>query len=133
MIATLPLTYLHVFTYSPRPGTPAAAIRDQVPIQIARERNKILRELGEKKKLAFMRSLIGKQLDAITLNSHSGDEADFTEALTDNFLKLRLARRYEANRWIRVCVEQIEGGLLLGVAAQNPNPHCHPERSEGPM
>jgi threonylcarbamoyladenosine tRNA methylthiotransferase MtaB len=116
MIATLPLTYLHVFTYSPRPGTPAAAIRDQVPIQIARERNKVLRELGEKKKLAFMRSLIGKQLDAITLNSHSGDEADFTEALTDNFLKLRLVGRHEANRWVSSRVENLEGDVFLGAA-----------------
>ncbi len=133
MIDDLPLTYLHVFTYSPRPGTPAAAIRDQVPVKIARERTKILRELGEEKKRAFMLSQIGKQLEAITLNSHSGDEADFTEALTDNFLKLRLSGRYEANRLIRACVQKIEGDLLLGVAAQNPNPHCHPERSEGPM
>jgi len=117
MIGALPLTYLHVFTYSPRPGTPAAAIRDQVPVQIARERTKILRDLGEEKKLAFMRSLLGKQLEAITLNSHSGEEADFTEALTDNFLKLRLYGRYDANRWLRVCVEKIEGGLLLGASA----------------
>ena len=116
MIDDLPLTYLHVFTYSPRPGTPAAAIRDQVPVQIARERNKILRGLGEQKKLAFMRSLVGKQLEAITLNSHGGDEADFTEALTDNFLKLRLVGRYDSNRWIRVCVEKIVGGGLGGAA-----------------
>jgi len=119
MIDDLPLTYLHVFTYSPRPGTPAAAIRDQVPVQIARERTKILRELGEEKKLAFMRSLIAKQLEAITLNSSRGDEADFTQALTDNFLKLRLSGRHEANRWIRVCVEQIQGGSLVGVAAED--------------
>jgi len=117
MIDDLPLTYLHVFTYSPRPGTPAAAIRDQVPVQIARERTKILWKLGEEKKLAFMRSLIGKQLEAITLNSHTGDETHFTEALTDNFLKLRLVGRHEANRWIRVDVEKIEGVSLVGAAA----------------
>jgi len=117
MIDDLPLTYLHVFTYSPRPGTPAAAIRDQVPVPIARERTRILRESGEEKKLAFMRSLIGKHVEAITLNSHDGDEADFTEALADNFLKLRLMGRHEANRWFRVCVEKIEGGSLMGVAA----------------
>ena len=116
MINDLPLTYLHVFTYSPRPGTQAAAISDQVPVQIARERTRILRELGEEKKLAFMRSLLGKQLAAITLNSHDGDEADFTEALTDNFLKLRLYGKHDSNRWIRVCVEQVQGGSLVGVA-----------------
>jgi threonylcarbamoyladenosine tRNA methylthiotransferase MtaB len=117
MIDDLPLTYLHVFTYSPRPGTPAAAIRDQVPVQIARERNKILRELGEEKKLTFMRSLTSNELEAITLNSHGRDESDFTEALTDNFLRFRLVGRHEANRWIRVCVRKIEGGGLVGVAA----------------
>src|SRR5579863_8515171 len=45
LIEDLPLTYLHVFTYSARPGTPAATMSDQVPVNIARDRNKILREL----------------------------------------------------------------------------------------
>ena len=51
-----PFTYLHVFTYSARPGTPAAAMPHQVPVQVARERNKILRDLAAEKKLAFMQS-----------------------------------------------------------------------------
>src|SRR5579871_1819814 len=51
MIEDLPFTYLHVFTYSPRPGTPAAAMPRQVPLPVARERNRILRELGERKKI----------------------------------------------------------------------------------
>ena len=46
MVKELPFTYLHVFTYSPRPGTPAAAMPNQVPVQGARERNRILRELA---------------------------------------------------------------------------------------
>ena len=44
MIEEMPFTYLHVFTYSSRPGTPAAALPDQVPVQVARERNRILRD-----------------------------------------------------------------------------------------
>ena len=60
MIEDLPFTYLHVFTYSPRPGTPAASMPNQVPVHIARERNRILRELAAEKKLAFMRSFIGQ-------------------------------------------------------------------------
>lgn len=48
-IEQLPFTYLHVFTYSSRPGTPSAAMLDQVPVHVARERNRVLRELaGEK-------------------------------------------------------------------------------------
>src|SRR5205807_5079052 len=45
MVQDLPFTYLHVFTYSARPGTPAAEMVKHVPVQIARERNRILREL----------------------------------------------------------------------------------------
>ena len=46
-IEALPFTYLHVFTYSSRPGTPSAEMPDQVPVQIARERNRMLRELAD--------------------------------------------------------------------------------------
>jgi threonylcarbamoyladenosine tRNA methylthiotransferase MtaB len=68
-IAELPFTYLHVFTYSARPGTPAAAMPNQVPVHVARERNKILRDLATEKKQAFMQSFVGKTLQAITLGS----------------------------------------------------------------
>src|SRR6202040_1842704 len=54
LIEELPFTYLHVFTYSARPGTPAATLANQVPAQIARERNRILRDIAAEKKLAFM-------------------------------------------------------------------------------
>ena len=46
LIERLPFTYLHVFTYSSRPGTPSAGMPEQVPVQVARERNRVLRELG---------------------------------------------------------------------------------------
>ena len=45
-IESLPFTYLHVFTYSERPGTPAAERVDQVPMEVRKDRNRILRELG---------------------------------------------------------------------------------------
>ena len=111
LIEELPFTYLHVFTYSSRPGTRSAAMRDQVPVQVARERNRILRELGAQKKLAFMRAFVGKTVEAITLNVFDGNS---TEALTDNYLKLRLSGRHDANRWVKARVEQVETGALVG-------------------
>jgi len=115
MIEGLPLSYLHVFTYSPRPGTRAADMQDQIPVHIARERNRILRELASEKKLAFMRSFIGKTLDAITLNVIGTDkEGEFTEALTDNYLKLHLSAIHEANRWIRTRIKSVAGGAFIG-------------------
>jgi threonylcarbamoyladenosine tRNA methylthiotransferase MtaB len=115
LIADLPFTYLHVFTYSARPGTPAAAMPNQVPVQVARERNKILRDLAAVKKHAFMQSFLGKSLPAITLNAaHNGPDGEFTEALTDNYQKLFLHGRHAPNRWITAHVERVEDGAFLG-------------------
>ena len=113
MIEELPFTYLHVFTYSARPGTPAAEMKNQVPVQVARERNRILRELAAEKKLAFMRSFVGRTVEAITLNVAGSDgDGEFTECLTDNYLKLRLRGRHAANRWVSAAVQDVVDGAL---------------------
>ena len=113
LIDELPFTYLHVFTYSARPGTPAAAMTNQVPVHIARERNRVLRELAAQKKLAFMRGFVGKTVEAITLNVGGQDNSgDFTEALTDNYLKLHLRGQHEANCWRRLRVNDVADGAL---------------------
>ena len=115
MIEDLPFTYLHVFTYSARPGTPAAAMKNQVPVHLARERNRILRELAAEKKLAFMRGFVGKEVDAITLNVTGSDATgEFTEALTDNYLKLRLRGRHDPNRWLHAQIDDVVDGALVG-------------------
>jgi len=81
----------------------------------ARERNCILRELATEKKLAFMRSFIGKTLDAITLTVAGSDAGgDFTEALTDNYLKLRLRGRHEPNRWLSAQIDDVVDEALAG-------------------
>jgi threonylcarbamoyladenosine tRNA methylthiotransferase MtaB len=121
MIEELPFTYLHVFTYSPRPGTPAASMPNQIPVQVARERNRVLRDLAARKKLAFMRSLVGKEIEAITLKSSCGagalarqGAASTTESLTDNYLKLNIRGEHEPNRWLRVLVDGVSDGVLIG-------------------
>jgi threonylcarbamoyladenosine tRNA methylthiotransferase MtaB len=125
MIEDLPFTYLHVFTYSARPGTPAAEMPAQVPTRAARERNRILRELAEQKKLAFMQSFVGQTLEAITLAKQSGTdtkcgadtpvrEADVTEALTDNYLKLQIQGKFEPNLWLRTKILAVEKHALIG-------------------
>jgi threonylcarbamoyladenosine tRNA methylthiotransferase MtaB len=111
MVEELPFTYLHVFTYSARPGTPAAVMPGQVPVEKARERNRILRDLAAEKKLSFMRSFVGKTVPAITLNEFDNDR---TEALTDNYLKLRLDGRHSANYWLNAYIERVEDGVLIG-------------------
>ena len=110
LVESLPFTYLHVFTYSARPGTPATDMPHHVPVKIARDRNRILRELASLKKLSFMQSFVGKSIEAITLNPYDGE---YTEALTENYLKLKIAGRHDANRWIKRNVTAVVNGTLL--------------------
>jgi threonylcarbamoyladenosine tRNA methylthiotransferase MtaB len=111
MIDRLPFTYLHVFTYSGRPGTPSEKMPDQVPVHLARERNRILRELAAEKKLRFMQSFVGGKLPAITL---SVQENGCTEALTDNYLKMWLCGEHPENRMVEATVESASAEGLVG-------------------
>ena len=111
LIERLPFTYLHVFTYSSRPGTTSAEMPDQVPVHIARERNRVLRELAAQKKRAFMQSFVGRELEAITLTHFDGE---FTEALTDNYLKLRVRGEHKSNTLLRSRIDAVENDTLLG-------------------
>jgi threonylcarbamoyladenosine tRNA methylthiotransferase MtaB len=109
-IESLPFTYLHVFTYSSRPGTPSAEMLDQVPVPVARDRNRILRELAAQKKRAFMESFIGREVEAITLTHFDGE---YTEALTDNYVKMQVAGQREPNLLLRVPVQCVTREALV--------------------
>jgi threonylcarbamoyladenosine tRNA methylthiotransferase MtaB len=115
-IEHLPFTYLHVFTYSSRPGTASAAMADQVPVHIARERNRVLRDLAAAKNLDFRTSFVGRELDVITLQTSDNES---TEALSDNYLKVRLAGRHEANELFRVEVTKTSDEGLVAVAQED--------------
>ena len=95
-IERLPLTYLHVFSFSERPGTAAAALRDRVSAVTIRERACALRELSQRKSDEFRGAQAGRSLRALTL-ARGGN--DYTEALTGNYLKVRIAGRHPANEW----------------------------------
>jgi threonylcarbamoyladenosine tRNA methylthiotransferase MtaB len=78
-----PLTYVHVFSYSPRQGTPAAS-RPRVPEGVITERAKALRRLSALKDFGFRRRFQGRELEAVVID-RSGPEA---EVLTGNFIKV---------------------------------------------
>ncbi len=104
-IASLPFTYLHVFTYSERPGTPAAEAPGQVPIPVRKQRNRILRELAEAKNLEFRRSMVGKKLSVITIEPSGA-------ALSDNYLTVELALPEPPNKLMEVEIGAVtESGL----------------------
>jgi len=98
-----PFTYLHVFTYSERPGTLAVERGEPVPMPVRHERTRILRTISERKNLEFRRTLIGKTLSAVTLEQRG-------IALTTNFLKVQMAQPREPNQLVN-----LEIGALNGV------------------
>jgi len=104
-IERLPFTYLHVFTYSARPGTPAAGAPGQVPMRVRKDRSRVLRELAAGKNLDFRRSMIGRILSAVTLNEPR-------VALSGNYLRVYLSSDREPNRIVDVRVGALtEDGL----------------------
>ncbi len=85
VVRHLPFSYLHVFTYSQRPGTAAMKLPGQVPIAVARERAKILAELSRLKRLAFAERYIGSTVSVLF---ESGSLDGFRLGVTGNFLKV---------------------------------------------
>jgi tRNA A37 methylthiotransferase MiaB len=72
----------------------------QVAASIAHERSLTLREIASRKRHAFMESFVGARLSAITFRDSNQPDTEWTEALTDNYLKLRLKGRHPGNRWL---------------------------------
>lgn len=84
-VKQLPLSYMHVFTYSRRPGTPAAAIKEQVPETVKRERTNRLLDLSETKKRFFYHEHFG-EIRPVLWESEETDGKMF--GFTDNYIKL---------------------------------------------
>ena len=87
-IESSPLNYLHVFSYSARPGTHAATQEDRVPDGVITERSARLRRLGDELALRFRRSFIGKPLQTLVYDSRCRNGR--LRALTSNFIDLSL-------------------------------------------
>ncbi len=113
-IESRPFTYLHVFSYSSRPGTRAASLPNHVTRYVIKRRASELRALSEKKSREFQRSQSGRILSAITLR-HSGaaESTRWTPALTSNFLKLRIAGALSPNLFVNVECAQSAHDILL--------------------
>jgi threonylcarbamoyladenosine tRNA methylthiotransferase MtaB len=98
-ITGLPLSYLHVFSFSPRPGTEAASLAPQLSAHTIHQRARELRALAQQKSQQFRISQQGKKTRALTLDRH-GD--NWTGAITGNYLSVRVAGSWPRNRWLEV-------------------------------
>jgi threonylcarbamoyladenosine tRNA methylthiotransferase MtaB len=113
LIERLPLTYLHVFSFSARPGTSAANLGGQVPEQLIARRARELRALGEEKKVAFQRAQKGRAMRVLTLNGSGEDEAGpWTRAVSSNYLDARVPGAWPANQFVEVRITGVLDGRL---------------------
>jgi len=87
-IEDAPLNYLHVFSWSARPGTPAADYPERVDPRVQRERSRRLRNLGDDLSLRFRQRFEGRRLDAVALGNRR--DAPYQRALTGNFIDVDL-------------------------------------------
>ncbi len=108
-IESLPFTYLHVFTYSERPGTEAADRADAVPFAIRKERTRQLRTLAADKNLGFRQSMIGRSLSVVTLSKPGW-------ALSGNYLNVEMAKPREANVIVEIEIGEVTAGGLREAA-----------------
>ena len=85
-INSLPLSYLHVFSFSERPNTTAISMKDSVPLVKRAKRSKMLRILSEKKRRLFYESQIGEIVDVLLENKN---KKGYITGFTGNYLKVR--------------------------------------------
>jgi threonylcarbamoyladenosine tRNA methylthiotransferase MtaB len=114
VVERLPFSYLHVFSYSARPGTPAAKYPDQVHPAAKKARSQRLRALGQAKKVAFARRFLGRKL-AILLEGKRGHMPQSLSGLTENYLRVHVeASEALVNQLIPVRLVAIAGDEVLG-------------------
>jgi len=114
-IESLPFTYLHIFPYSARPGTAAAARPEQVDGRRIHERVRELKSLIAAKRSRFLQSQIGQKLSAVVLHK---TEQGSPAALTTNYLQVTLpGATVRPNTLLEVEIGRVHGGTLVGRAA----------------
>jgi threonylcarbamoyladenosine tRNA methylthiotransferase MtaB len=87
LIEELPLSYLHVFPFSKRPGTKAAGMEDQVPEQVKKERAAVLRRIGESKRRAFAEKFVGQALPVL-FEGRRDRKTGLLTGLSDNYIRI---------------------------------------------
>ena len=110
-----PLTHLHVFPYSDRPGTQAARRADKVRGELVRERARAVRDISRRLTSRFHDRQVGQRHRALTID-------DGLMAVTGNYLKVALPERQPRNAWVTVRLDQVRPSLAgTIVSAGSPN------------
>ena len=114
LVETLPFSYLHVFRYSPRPGTPAAG---QTPVhtETITARSRRLRELSLAKREAFESRLLDREIAAVVESDRPA--IGWVQATTGNYATIQVPDRWEQGSVVRCRPETFHEGVLRSPAA----------------
>ncbi|HEY9073258.1 MAG TPA: MiaB/RimO family radical SAM methylthiotransferase, partial [Desulfobaccales bacterium] len=112
LVSSLPVTYLHVFPFSPRPGTPAAALTPLPGLEVQR-RAGLMRELGRIKKQAFGQSQLGRVREVLV--EGPAPRPGWLKGLSDNYLRVVFPGPASwRNRRLPVRFFKLQGDLIIG-------------------
>jgi threonylcarbamoyladenosine tRNA methylthiotransferase MtaB len=116
LVELSPLTHLHVFSYSPRPGTPAAEMKDQVPEVIKKERNISLRTLGMIKNKMFRNMHLGSELKVV-VEDKVDPESGLLSGLTDNYIRVNIygAKKGDIGGQINIRLKEVKEQKCFGI------------------
>ena len=118
-VRDLPLTYLHVFPFSPRPPTPAAAMKDRPDGVEVKRRTALLRELGRIKGRAFRESQVGRRVDVLVEGPRG---PGWWKGVSENYLKVTFAAPgpLDAGSLVKVRLDGHAEDGLRGTAVAEP-------------
>jgi threonylcarbamoyladenosine tRNA methylthiotransferase MtaB len=111
LVEGLDISYLHVFPYSRRPGTPAADFDGAVDPRVARDRACSLRNISHAKRGAFIASRVGRGEEAIVTNAHG----DFFRGVTSNYIKVEAPGDARVNDLVKVVLTEACDGYARAV------------------
>ncbi|MGD8263086.1 MAG: tRNA (N(6)-L-threonylcarbamoyladenosine(37)-C(2))-methylthiotransferase MtaB [Desulfobacterales bacterium] len=115
LIEKLPISYLHVFPYSPRPGTPASGFADKVRSDVIQERSEKLRVLGNKKRMEFYRSFMGKHV-RLLIETQRDRKTGLLKGISSNYLPVLLeGGDDQKNQLVDVKIEKFVDNQLFGI------------------
>jgi threonylcarbamoyladenosine tRNA methylthiotransferase MtaB len=117
-VRSLPLGCIHVFSFSPRPGTTAAALSDRVPAAAVRSRRGRMLQLAREKAEAFAQCSVGAELEVLTEGCRTPARL---EGWSDNYLRVTVlpdaTMHAQPNQLVRVRIDAAKGGrAVVGTA-----------------
>jgi threonylcarbamoyladenosine tRNA methylthiotransferase MtaB len=116
-LCDLPISYLHVFTYSERPDTKAINMPDQVDIVERKRRNSMLRILSEKKRNEFYRSMIGRELTVLFENKNLDG---FINGFSSNYVRVKIPfDSAHVNNFVKIKITEVDENICTGEVVEN--------------